>query len=83
MTLRKIEDGAIYNYNKGKEEKYIKLLKDIISLNIEIIDKSSDSINQISHLKQLKKNLSFLFKNEKIIKSVQSVIEQYINSLIS
>ena len=83
MTLRKIEDGAIYNYNKGKEEKYIKLLKDIISLNIEIIDKSSDSINQISHLKQLKKNLSFLFKNEKIIKSGQSVIEQYINSLIS
>ena len=83
MALRKIEDGAIYNYTKGKEEKYIKLLKDIISLNIEIIDKSSDSINQISHLKQLKKNLSFLFKNEKIIKSGQSIMEQYVSSLIS
>ena len=81
-ALRKIEDGAIINFNKNKEEKYINLLKNIISLNNDIIYKSSDSENQIGHLKQLRKNASFLFKNEKILKlKSQSIIEQYISSL--
>ena len=83
-TLRKIEDGAIINYNEKKEEKLITLLKQIISLNIEIIDKSTDVENQIGHLKQLKKNASFLYKNESQLKIAgPSVIEQFLNSLMN
>ena len=83
-TLRKIEDGAIINYNEKKEEKLITLLKQIISLNVEIIDKSTDVENQIGHLKQLKKNASFLYKNESQLKiGGPSVIEQFLNSLMN
>jgi len=83
-ALRKIEDGAIINYSKNEEEKYINILKQIISLNIEIIDKSTDVENLISHLKQLRKNASFLNQNEQKIKLMgSSVIEKYLNSLIN
>ena len=83
-ALRKIEDGAIINYTKHNDEKYIDLLKQIITLNIEIIDKSTDAENQMSHLKQLRKNASFLYNNQVVLKtSGQSIIELFINSLIN
>ena len=83
-ALRKIEDGAIINYSKNNNEKYINLLGQIVTLNIEIIDKSTDSEIQINHLKQLRKNATFLHKNEKNIKiQGPGVIEQYISSLLS
>ena len=83
-TLRKIEDGAIINYTEKNDEKYLNLLKQIISLNIEIIDKSTDVENLVNHLNQLKKNASFLNKNENKFKLAgPSIIEQFLNSLIN
>ena len=82
--MRKIEDGVIINYNENNEDKYINLLKQIVELNLEIIDKSTDPENQISHIGQLKKNASFLCKNESKLKIAgPSIIEQFLNSLIN
>ena len=83
-ALRKIEDGIIINYTEKNDEKYNDILKQIISLNLEIIVNSTDPENQMVHFIQLKKNASFLNKNEKKFKlSGPSVIEQFLNSLLN
>ena len=83
-TLRKLEDQGIDKYGNTKEEKYNKLLKDIINLNSEVITKSTDSPNLIEHLNQLKNNVGFLRDNESDLVDEKGVIpsELYVNSLM-
>ena len=83
-TLRKLEDQGIDKYGKTKEEKYKNLLKDIISLNSEVITKSSDSPNLIRHLNQLKNNVGFLRDNENNLIDDKGLIpsDLYVNSLM-
>ena len=83
-ALRKIEDGMIINFNQNNEERFIDLIKLIINLNIEVIEKSSDAFNLVNHLKQLRKNIFFLINNEKIFKfKEQEIFDVYINSLVN
>ena len=79
-TLRKLEDQGIDKYGKTKEDKYNKLLKDIINLNSEVITKSSDSPNLIEHLNQLKNNVGFLRDNKRY--NPLGFICQFINEII-
>ena len=83
-TLRKLEDQGIDKYGKTKEDKYNKLLKDIINLNSEVITKSSDSPNLIEHLNQLKNNVAFLRDNENELADEKGTLpsETYVNSLM-
>ena len=82
-VLRKIEDRTIINYNQSKDETLIDLLKTIIKINIEIIEKSSDVFNIINHLNQLRKNIIFLINNESSFKfKDQTIFDIYLNSLI-
>ncbi|MBP5693836.1 MAG: hypothetical protein J6X03_00025, partial [Bacilli bacterium] len=64
-TLRKLEDQAIDKYINLKDAKYLTLLKDITSLNGEVINKSTDAPNLIGHLTQLRKNVPFIRDHEK------------------
>ena len=64
-TLRKLENQGIDKYIKLKNDKYKNLLKDITSLNSEIINKSTDSPNLMNHLSQLRTNVPFIRDNEK------------------
>ena len=82
--LKKIEDNGIKNYNETKDNKYIEILKNVISSNIYFIDKSTDNKNLIELLIQLRKNISFLKENEdKLINEKnEGTIEIYINSLM-
>ena len=83
-ALRKIEDGIIIIYNKDKDDLLIDLIKVIINFNIEIIEKSSDVLNLVNHLNQLRKNIIFLISNESTIKfkDNQTIIDKHLNSLI-
>ena len=83
-TLRKLEDQGIDKYGKTKDDKYKNLLKDIISLNSEVINKSTDSPNLIEHLDQLRNNVGFLRDNEKELVDDKNKppSEIYINSLM-
>ena len=83
-TLRKLEDQGIDKYNNTKEDKYNKLLKDIINLNSEVITKSTDSPNLIEHLDQLRNNVAFLRDNENQLADEKGTIpsELYVNSLM-
>ena len=83
-TLRKLEDQGIDKYGKTKEDKYNKLLKDIINLNSEVITKSTDSPNLIEHLNQLKNNVGFLRDNEADLVDEKGTIpsDLYVNSLM-
>ncbi len=51
--MRKLEDQVIDKYDKIKQDLYKKLLKDVIGLNSEIINKSIDIWNHIAHLGEL------------------------------
>ena len=64
-TLRKLEDQVIDKYGKTKQDLYKNLLKSVIDLNSEVINKSTDSPNLIEHLGQLRSNVGFLRNNEK------------------
>ena len=83
-TLRKLEDQGIDKYGKTKDDKYKNLLKDIIDLNSEVINKSTDSPNLIEHLTQLRNNVGFLRDNEKELSDEKNKTpsETYINSLM-
>ena len=85
-TLRKIEDLAIKNFNESQDPKYRDINKDIIDLNVEVIEKSSDSRNLVEHCQQLRKNISFLSENEAALKSsdpnAPSRTEKYVSSLM-
>ena len=84
-TLRKLEDQAIDKYNKLKDDKYLTLLKDISSLNSEIINKSTDTPNLILHLVQLRKNIPFVRDHEKELSNdpVKITSELYIIVLLA
>ena len=82
--LRKIEDGVIINFNQNKDDKFIKKIKKIIELNLEILDNSTDTFNLINHLRQLRKNIIFIINNESLFKfKDQTVSEKLITSLIN
>ena len=83
-TLRKLEDQGINKYGKTKAEKYQTLLKDIIELNSEVINKSSDTPNLMDHLSQLRKNVGFLRDNEKELSNdkEKTPSETYIGALM-
>ena len=51
--MRKLEGQEIDKYGKTQQDLYKNLLKDVIGLNSEIINKSIDSWNLIAHLGQL------------------------------
>ena len=83
-TLRKLEDQGIDKYCKLKGDQYKKLLQDIIDLNSEVISKSTDSPNLITHLAQLRNNIPFLRENEKELSDStdKTPSETYISSLV-
>ena len=85
-TLRKLEDQAKDNYSKYKDEKCKNLYKDIMELNNEIYDKSTDSPNLVDHLIQLHKNVPFVREKEKEIgnnKNGKPISENCVNSLLN
>ena len=84
-TLRKLENQGIDKYIKLKDDKYKNLLKDITSLNWEIINKSTDSPNLMNHLSQLRTNVPFIRDNEKELTDdpTKTTSEIYIAGLIS
>ena len=84
-TLRKLENQGIDKYIKLKNDKYKNLLKDITSLNSEIINKSTDSPNLMNHLSQLRTNVPFIRDNEKELTDdpTKTTSEIYIAGLIS
>ena len=84
-TLRKLEDQGINKYNKAKDDQYRNLLKDITSLNNEIINKSTDSPNLINHLTQLRQNVPFIRDHEKELTNdpVKTTSECYITCLMA
>ena len=51
--MRKLEGQEIDKYGKTQQDLYKDLLKDVIGLNSEIINKSIDSWSLIAHLGQL------------------------------
>ena len=82
--LRKIEDWIITNYIQNNDEKFIKKIKKIIELNLEIIENSSDTINLINHLRQLRKNIPFISHKESVLKfKDKTIYDKYIDSLIN
>ncbi|MBP3801733.1 MAG: hypothetical protein J6I85_06920, partial [Clostridia bacterium] len=83
-TLRKLEDQAIDKFPKTKDDKYMTLLKDISSLNNEVINKSTDTPNLIGHLGQLRRNVPFIRDHEKELSNdpVKVEPEIYITSLM-
>ena len=87
-TLRKLEDAAISNFTETQDQKFADLTRDIIDLNNEIIEKSSDSKNLIEHLENLRKNVPFLKENDENLLSPTNAndtgpIDKYINSLMT
>ena len=83
-TLRKLEDQGIDKFCKTKGDNYKKLLQNIIDLNSEIISKSTDGLNLIDHLVQLRNNIAFLRNNEEefIDEKNKTPSEIYISSLM-
>ena len=83
-TLRKLEDQGIDKYGKTKDDKYKNLLKDIIDVNADVINKSTDIRNLLQHLDQLRKNVAFLKDNEKDFSDEKNKppADTYINSLM-
>ena len=83
-TLRKLEDQAIDKFIKTKDDKYMTLLKDISSLNNEVINKSTDGPNLIGHLGQLRRNVPFIRDHEKELSNdpVKVEPEIYITNLM-
>lgn len=85
-TMRQLENQAINGYNTKKDEKCKNLLKDIMELNNEINDKSTDSPNLIDHLVQIRKNIPFIREKEKELgnnKSGKPLSEGCVNSLMN
>ena len=83
-VLQKIEDEALKKYKELNDSKFKKLIMDIIELNAEIINKSTDSLNLIDHLSQLRNNVPFIRSNEKelIDDKKKTPTENYITVLV-
>jgi len=84
-TLRKLEDQGIDKLNKTQQDNYRTLLRDITSLNNEVITKSTDGPNLMEHLQQLRQNVAFIRDHEKELTNdpVKTTSDNYIGSLMS
>ncbi len=59
-TLKQLKGKGLDKFNKIKDKKYIKLLKDVVAVNEDALNKSTDIPNLLMHLAQLRKNVPFI-----------------------
>ena len=59
-TLKQLKGKGLDKFNKIKDKKYIKLLKDVVAVNEDALNKSTDIPNLLMYLAQLRKNVPFI-----------------------